>query len=79
MKKDDMQAKYWEDADLLSFKISDKPYAYAEQKEDFIVHYSKDKEPVLIEILNAVDFLKKTNSSLPKKIQLQIMSGMITI
>lgn len=70
-----MKAKYYEDADLLSFKISNKPYKYAEQKGDVIVHYSKNKEPVLIEIVNAAKFLKETNKSLPKKVQKQIWAS----
>ena len=54
-----MKAKYYEDADLLSFRLSKKPYKFARQKGDLIVHYSEDKEPVLIEILNAAKFLKE--------------------
>lgn len=64
-----MKAKYYEDADLLSLRISRKSYKYAKQIGDFIVHYSDKKEPVLIEIVNAAKFLKETTSQLPKKIQ----------
>ena len=64
-----MKAKYYEDADLISWKISKKPFEYATRTADFVVHYSKDDEPVLIEILNAARFLKEANSSLPKKIR----------
>lgn len=64
-----MKAKYYEDADLISWKISKKPFEYASRSGDFVVHYSKDNEPVLIEILNASRFLKEANSMLPKKIQ----------
>ncbi len=64
-----MKAKYYEDADLISWKISKKPFEYASRSGDFVVHYSKDNEPVLIEILNASKFLKEANSVLPKKIQ----------
>jgi hypothetical protein len=31
----------------------------------FVVHYAKDKEPVLVEILNASDFIKKATEALP--------------
>ena len=68
-----MKAKYYEDADLISWKISQKPFEYATRTGDFVVHYSKDDEPVLIEILNAARFLKEANSSLPKKIQRQVL------
>lgn len=64
-----MKAKYYEDADLLSLKISNTPYKYARQDGDVIVHYSDKKEPVLIEIVNAAKFLKDTAKMLPKKIQ----------
>ena len=70
-----MKAKYYEDADLLSFKISNTPFKYAKQKGDVIVHYSEEKEPVLIEIVNATKFLKETTKSLPKNIQQEIYSN----
>jgi uncharacterized protein YuzE len=69
-----MKAKYYEDADLLSFRVSKKPYKFARQEGDLIVHYSEDKEPVLIEIVNATKFLKETNKSLPKKVLKQVTS-----
>lgn len=68
-----MKAKYYEDADLISWKVSDKPFEYATRSGDFVVHYSSSDEPVLIEILNASKFLKKANSILPKKIQRQVL------
>lgn len=69
-----MKAKYYKDADLLSLRISKKAYKYARQDGDVIVHYSQDKEPVLIEIVNAANFLKETTKSLPKKVQDEIFS-----
>ncbi|OGE44516.1 hypothetical protein A3B45_05195 [Candidatus Daviesbacteria bacterium RIFCSPLOWO2_01_FULL_39_12] len=68
-----MKAKYYEDADLISWKISKKPFEYATRTGDFVVHYSRDNEPVLIEILNASKFLKVANSILPKKIRKQVL------
>ncbi len=68
-----MKAKYYEDADLISWRLSKKPYEYASRSGNFIVHYSEDDEPVLIEILNASKFLKEANESLPKKIQRQVL------
>lgn len=67
-----MKAKYYKDADLLSFRISNTPYKYAKQEGDVIVHYSDKKEPVLIEIVNAAKFLAETAKSLPKKIREEI-------
>lgn len=68
-----MKAKYYEDADLISWKVSRKPFEYATRSGDFVVHYSKNDEPVLIEILNASKFLKEANSMLPKKIRKQVL------
>ena len=70
-----MKAKYHKDADLLSFRVSKKPYKFARQEGDLIVHYSAEKEPVLIEIVSATKFLKETNKSLPKKILRQVTSS----
>lgn len=67
-----MKVKYFEDADLLSLRITDEPYKYARQFDDVIVHYSAKKEPVLIEVVNAAKFLKKTTHLLPKKVQAKI-------
>lgn len=69
-----MKVKYYEDADLLSIRVSKKLFYDAVQEGDVIVHYAKDGEPVLIEILNAANFLKDADKSLPKKIKDQIWS-----
>lgn len=68
-----MKAKYYEDADLISWRLSNKPYKHASRSGDFVVHFSKDEEPVLIEILNAAKFLKETNKLLPKKVQTKVL------
>jgi len=73
-----MKAKYYEDADLLSFRISKTPYKYAKQEGDVIVHYSDRKEPVLIEIVNAAKFLKDTTKMLPKRVREEISSTNIS-
>lgn len=72
-----MKAKYYEDIDLLSLRISQEPYKYAEQKGDIIVHFSDKKKPVLIEIVNAAKFLKKTTKLLSRKLQREIFSDII--
>lgn len=69
-----MKVKYYEDADLLSFRISNNPYKYAKQNGDVIVHYSESREPVLIEIVNAAKFLKNTTRMLPKKVKARTTS-----
>lgn len=62
-----MKVKYYKDADLLSLRVSKKPYYDATRGGDLVVHYAKDGEPVLVEILNASKFLKEAGKSLPKK------------
>lgn len=74
-----MKIKYYEDADLLSLRISQEPYKFARQTGDLIVHYTEDKEPVLIEIVNAAKFLKNTTRLIPKKIQKQIWSEEVSV
>lgn len=69
-----MKVKYYEDADLLSLRISNKPYYDATKSGDVIVHYTKEGQPVLIEILNAAKFLKDTDKSLPKRFQRETWS-----
>lgn len=69
-----MKIKYYEEADLLSLRISNKPYYDATKSGNFIVHYTKEGQPVLIEILNAAKFLKDTDRSLPKRVQRKIWS-----
>lgn len=61
-----MSAKYYQEDDLLVITLSKKPFKVAEKVGSFIVHYSKDKQPVLLEILNASKLLKETSKALPK-------------
>jgi len=60
-----MKVKYYPEDDFMSLKMSDAPYDYAEKIGSFIVHYSSDKEPVMLEILNASQFLRETIDALP--------------
>lgn len=69
-----MKVKYYENADLLSLRISNKPYYDATKSGDVIVHYTKNGKPVLIEILNAAKFLKDTDKSLPERFQKELWS-----
>lgn len=63
-----MKVKYYKDADLLSLRVSKKPYYDATRNGDLVVHYTKNGQPVLVEILNASKFLKEADKSLPKKL-----------
>lgn len=56
--------KYSKDVDILLIEISDKPIDYAQEEGPIIIHFSKQGEPVLIEILDAKDFIIKTLSGM---------------
>ncbi len=64
-----MKIKFYKEDDILVIIFSDKPYDHAEMEGDFIVHFSKDKKPVRLEILNASEFLKNESKALPKDVK----------
>jgi len=51
------KVKYSKDVDALLVELSGKPLDYAEEAGQFIIHFDKDGEPVLLEILDAKNFL----------------------
>lgn len=69
-----MKVKYYKEDDLLVIELSNKPFEYAEMEGNFVVHYTKDNHPVLIEVLQASDFLRATNKVLPKEVRQQIFA-----
>ena len=56
--------RYSKDVDILMVKVSDEPIAYAAEAERFIVHFSKDAKPVLLEIMDAKDFVMESLNSM---------------
>ena len=62
-KVDMRKIRYSKDVDVLLIELSEKPIDYAEEEGQIIVHFSKDDEPVLLEILNAKEFLMNLLSS----------------
>ena len=56
--------RYSKDVDILMVKVSDEPIAYAEEAERFIVHFSADAKPVLLEIMDAKDFVLESLDSM---------------
>lgn len=56
--------KYSKDVDVLLIEVSDRPIDYAEEEGQIIVHFTKDGEPVLLEILNAREFMMSSLTSL---------------
>lgn len=73
-----MKYKYDKESDILSVFLSDKPFSYAREVGDVIVHYDKNENPVYLEFLNANIFLKKATSALPLESQLEILKVLQT-
>lgn len=63
-----MKFKYNKEDDVLLIELNDKKIDYAEQSGDLIVHFSPQREAVLLEILDASKFLKQAATKLPKKV-----------
>lgn len=66
--------RYDEEDDVLMVWFSEEPIDYAEQEKNLIIHFSKDNKPVLMEILDAIKFLKETTKALPPNIKQQIFT-----
>ncbi|OGG13807.1 hypothetical protein A2875_00920 [Candidatus Gottesmanbacteria bacterium RIFCSPHIGHO2_01_FULL_46_14] len=64
-----MKIRYEPEDDVMMIEFNKKPIDYAEQSGDLIMHFSPKGEAVLLEILNASDFLKETSRALPPKIR----------
>lgn len=63
-----MKLKYNRTDDVLMIELNKKPIDYAEQSGDLIVHFSPQREAVLLEILDASQFFKKAAKTLPAKL-----------
>lgn len=61
---------YEPEADVLTWEQTQKPIAYAEEVGNFVVHFGKDKKPVLVEILNASSFLSEAKRAVGKRVPL---------
>lgn len=59
---------YEPEDDVLNIWVSDKHFDFAEDNDGIIVHYTKDRKPVYIEILDASRFLGKGYKSFYKRI-----------
>jgi len=57
-----MKYSYDKQSNILRIKIADRPFDYAEEMGNFVVHFDKENKPVYIEILNADQFIKETVS-----------------
>ncbi len=67
-----MKINYEKEDDVLMIWLSKAKINYAEQKHNVIIHFSKNNQPVLMEILDASSFLIKTSNSLPFDLKHQI-------
>ncbi|MDD3725639.1 MAG: DUF2283 domain-containing protein [Candidatus Ratteibacteria bacterium] len=59
--------RYSKDIDVLLVELSDRPIDYAEEEGQIIIHFAKDGEPVLLEILDAKEFLLGFTTSILKE------------
>ena len=59
--------RYREDVDALLVELSTEPVDHAEESGPFIVHFSESGQPVLLEILDAKEFILGSLTSLVKK------------
>jgi hypothetical protein len=66
-----MKLRYDKDDDVLMYKVSDEPIEYAEEMGWVIVHFTRDSKPVLLEILNAKEFLSEAMKTGRKKVKLK--------
>lgn len=64
--------KYSKDVDVLLIEFSDKKIDHAEEKGQVIIHFSEDDEPVLLEILDAKEFVLNSLESVMREKELTI-------
>jgi len=64
--------RYSKDVDALLVELSQKPIVYAEESGQLIAHFNEGGKPVLLEILDARDFLLNSLSSLVKETEVTL-------
>ncbi|MDI6859253.1 MAG: DUF2283 domain-containing protein [Methanocellales archaeon] len=52
-----MKVSYDREQDILMVEVSGEPIDYAEEIGPIVVHFTKDDKPVLLEVLDASEFL----------------------
>lgn len=55
--------RYSKDVNVLVIELSQKPIAYAEEHGQFILHFTSEGEPVLLEIQDGKDFILESLST----------------
>ena len=61
--------RYSKDADALLIELSDQPIDHAEDTGQFIVHVTGNGEPVLLEVLDAREFVMGALSSVVREVE----------
>jgi uncharacterized protein YuzE len=61
--------RYSRDADALLIRISDQNIDHAEDTGQFIVHVTADGEPVVLEVLEAREFVMGALSSVLREVE----------
>lgn len=61
------KVKYDKDTDILTIELADKEIDYAEEDGSFITHFSRNDEPVLLEIQDGKEFILKVFTSMIKE------------
>lgn len=69
-----MRYRYDKEDDALMIWFSNERVDYAEQTKNIISHFSRDNKLVLMEILEASEFLKETSKVLPEKVRQEILA-----
>ena len=64
--------RYSKDVDALLVELSQGTIDHAEESGQLIVHFTREGEPVLLEILDARDFLLNSLSSLVKETEVML-------
>lgn len=70
-----MSVKYYKEDDLLAIRLSRRPFEVAEKVGQFVIHYDKNRNPVLLEILNASKILRQTSKALPEEMRRKFVAG----
>jgi uncharacterized protein YuzE len=61
-----MKIRYDREEDIVTFDVSSENIDYAEEIGPIIVHFSKQGKPVLLEILDASEFIAETTRAMAK-------------
>ena len=69
-----MRVHYDKDEDILMIELARKKVDDAYETDQMIVHVTEDREPVLLEIFKASQFLKDLGKVVPQNLQKEVWS-----